>query len=375
MDAVAAGSAISSLARAATLALEPYVWEPASHTIAARYGLQPAQVVRYDTNTAPLPPPCYEAVLARAAAEPAINEYFDGSYETLREALAAYTGLGTNQLVIGAGADEVLDVVAKTFLDAGDTVVIPTPTYALYRIVSQTMDAPVRALPPRPDLRFDLDALAAAAQGAKAVFLCNPNNPTGRVLPAEAVAALVRRVRCLVVVDEAYAEFSGESVLPLVSEEPRLIVVRTLSKAFSLAGARIGYAACAPQTAELLNRMRPPNSVSYVSALLAEAAVRDLPAMRRAVAALIAERERLAAALAELGLEVTPSVTNFVLARWPSPESAARTHAACLSQGLVLRSYPDHPLLAGYLRMTARTPGENARLIATLHQVKGSASA
>ncbi|HWE63471.1 MAG TPA: histidinol-phosphate transaminase [Chloroflexota bacterium] len=359
-------NAVVDLARPATLAIEPYVWEAANHEIAARYGLRPDEVVRYDTNTSPLPPPCLPAVLAQVAAEPSVNEYFDGSYAALAAALAAYTGYTPDHFVIGAGADEIIDVLAKTFLDPGDAILVPTPTYSLYRITAQTMGAAIRALPAQGDLSFDLNALAEAADGVKAIFLCNPNNPTGSAVPAVEIERLIRRVSCLVIVDEAYAEFSGESVLPLVREEPRLIVVRTLSKAFALAGARIGYAVCAPQTAELANRMRPPNSISYISALLGEAALRDLPAMRATVSSVLAQRWILAEALAAMRCEVTPSVANFVLARWPSPEAAARTHEACLSRGMVLRSYAGHPLLGSHLRITARTSEQTSRLIETL---------
>lgn len=363
---------LTGLARPATLAIEPYVWEAANHEVAARYGLDPAQVVRFDTNTSPLPPPCLEGVLDRVRAEPQVNEYFDGSYAALGQALAAYTGYSPEHLVIGAGADEILDVLAKTFLNPGDRVVIPTPTYALYRIVSTTMDAQIQALPAQPDLAFDPDALIAAGQDAKAIFLCNPNNPTGRVLPSSAVARIVRNVPCLVIVDEAYAEIAGESVLDLVREEPRLIVVRTLSKAFALAGARIGYAVCDREAAGLASRMRPPNSIAYVSALLGEAAVRDLASMRALVEMLVTERAWLERELTALGRLVLPSATNFVLAQWPSREAAATAHEACMREGMVLRYYPDHPLLSSYLRITARTRSNNQALIATLRRTLGS---
>jgi len=364
-----AGSPITRLARPATLAMEPYVWEAANQEVAARYHLDPSAVVRFDTNTSPFPPPCLEAVLEQARRVPDVNEYFDGSYAALAAELAAYTGLSPAHLVIGAGADEMLDVIAKTFLNPGDRVVVPTPTYAMYRIVSQIMDANVTAVPATPDLSFNVDALIAAAVGAKALFLCNPNNPTGMALPSVEVARLVRGVECLVVVDEAYFEFTGESAAPLIAENPRLIVVRTLSKAFALAGARVGYALCAPETAALVNRMRPPNSVSYISALLAEAAMRDLPSMRENVSRLIEERGWFSAALQDLGAVVTPSRVNFVLTRWPSPDAAGRAAESALRQGLVPRTYTGHPILAPYLRLTVRTRAENEALLAALGAV------
>ncbi|MDB5074576.1 MAG: histidinol-phosphate aminotransferase [Chloroflexi bacterium] len=363
---LAVEQSITQLARSATRAIEPYVWEAASHEIAARYGIDASQVVRFDTNTAPLPPPCLTSVLRQVEAVPDVNEYFDSSYASLAQALSEYTGYAPENLVIGAGADEILDIVAKTFLDPRDTVVVPTPTYSMYRIVSQTLDVHVQTVPSRADLGFDVDAIVAAAKNAKLIFLCNPNNPTGLTLPTAEIARLVKSVRCMVVVDEAYAEFSGESALPLVRDEPRLIVIRTLSKAFSLAGARLGYAVCAPEVVDLASRVRPPNSVSYISAVLGEAAVRDTAAVQANVSSLIIEREWLAAALEELGLPVTPSSTNFVLVKLPSAEVAAKVHEACLSQGLVLRFYDANPVLNSYLRITARRRADNVRLIEAL---------
>jgi histidinol-phosphate aminotransferase len=360
---------IANLARPATLAIEPYAWEASSDAIAARYGLDPRQVVRFDTNTAPLPPECYEEVLERVRALPLVQEYFDGSYAALADALHDYLGFSPEHMVIGAGADEVIDVLAKTFLDPGDSVVIPAPTYSLYRIVAHTMGATIQILPSREDLRFDVDALIQAAVGAKAVFLCNPNNPTGFALPVSDVLRLVRGIDGLLIVDEAYAEFTGESAVPFVRQEPRLIVVRTLSKAFALAGARIGYAIATPEVAALANRMRPPNSISYISAVLGETAVRQRDAMRRAVATIAAEREWFAGQLRALGIEVLPSVANFLLTRWPSEQTAAQVHEATLARGLVLRSYAGHPVLGAHLRMTVRTRAQNEALLAVLREV------
>lgn len=368
-------SSITRLARPATLAIEPYAWEASNDAIAARYGLDPRQVVRFDTNTAPLPPECYDEVIDRVRAIPVVNEYFDGSYAALADALHGYLGFSPEHLVIGAGADEVIDVLAKTFLDPGDRVVIPAPTYSLYKIVAHTMGAVIHTLPGRDDLTFDIDALIQAAVGAKAVFLCNPNNPTGFALPVADVLRLVRGIDGLLIVDEAYAEFTGESVVPFVRQEPRLIVVRTLSKAFALAGARIGYAIATPEVAALANRMRPPNSISAISAVMGETAVRQRDAMQRAVATLVAERDWFAAQLRALGVEVLPSVANFLLTRWPSEQIVVRVHEASLARGLVLRAYTGHPLLGTYLRMTVRTRAQNEALLAVLREVLALAPA
>jgi histidinol-phosphate aminotransferase len=221
-------------------------------------------------------------------------------------------------------------------------------------------------VPPTADLSFDVDAIITAGQGAKAVFLCNPNNPTGKALPIAEVARLVHGVDGLVILDEAYFEFWGESAASLIRDEPRVIVVRTFSKAFSLAGARIGYALCDPEVAELANRMRPPNSISYISAILAEAAARDITSMRENVAMLSNEREWLTKALRDLGIEMTPSRTNFVLTKWPAVEAAEQAAEATLRRGLVPRTYPGHPILGSHLRFTVRTRSENEMLVAAL---------
>ncbi len=363
---IPAGRTAVELARPAVLAIEPYVWEMSNQEIAARYGVDAARVVRFDTNTSPLPPPSLPRALREIEAAPAVNEYYDSTYAALTTAIGEYAGLPREHLVVGAGADEILDIISKTFVDPGDIVVLPQPTYAMYRIAVQAMDASVRVVPMNADFTFDVEAIISSCEGAKLVFLCNPNNPTGIALPAGQVERIASRVDCILVVDEAYAEYSGECALPMLQRYPRMIVVRTLSKAFSLAGARVGYAACAPEAVDLLNRVRPPQSVSYMSVVLAEKAVRDTSAMRANVEQLLQERVWLATALNEIGLSVYPSCANFVLARASSAQIVARMHAACLQAGLVMRTFAAGSPLESCVRVTARVRDDNERLVETL---------
>jgi histidinol-phosphate aminotransferase len=358
--------AASRLARTPVLALEPYVWEMTNLEVAERYGVDSSRVVRFDTNTSPLPPASLSHAMREIEAAPVVNEYYDSTYVVLTRAIGEYIALSPEHLVVGAGADEVLDIICKTFVDPGDPVVIPQPTYAMYRILAQGMGAGVRSVPMSHDLRFDADAIIAASAGAKLVFLCNPNNPTGMGLPAAQVERIASEVDCMLVVDEAYAEFWGESVLPSLHRHPRLIVVRTFSKAFCLAGARVGYAACSPEVAGLLNRVRPPQSVSCMSVVLAEKAVRDVAGMRANVDALLRERNWLSAALEGLGLTMYPSDTNFVLARVSSARIVARMQTACLQAGMVLRTFAAGSPLESCARITARSHEDNERLISTL---------
>ena len=357
---------VMGLVRSAVVHGEPYEWEVSNAVIAARFGLHPDAIIRFDLNTSPFPPASWDQAMEAARQERRPHEYVDTSYAELTSLIAAYLGVTPGHVVIGAGADEVLDIVSKTFLDNGDAAVVPVPTYPMYAICTRQLGGVIRPVPRGPGFALDVDALAAAAVGAKLVFVCNPNSPTGNAATAAELRALLERAPCPIVVDEAYAEFSGETVVPLIAEYPHLIVVRTLSKAFGLAGMRLGWAVAQPAVVGLLHRVRPPNSVSVVTARVAAAALRDVPVMRAQVAQVIAGREPLAAALRGLGVHVYPSVTNFLLTRWATPAAAQAVADRLLAQGLVVRSYAQHPLLPGHLRITVRTAEENARLLAAL---------
>lgn len=357
---------LERLVRRQVLDLEPYSWEESTAEIAARHGLRPEEVIRFDLNTSPFTLPGWDAAMeaARLTAHP--NEYFDTGYSELSRLLGDYRGVAPDQLVIGAGADEILDIVCKTFLDNGDAVVIPAPTYSMYAICARQLGAVVRAVPLGPNFTLDIDALVAAARDAKLIFYCNPNSPTGNAAPPNDLERLLTAAPCLVVLDEAYAEFAGWSALPLLARYPNLIVVGTLSKAFALAGMRLGYGVARPEVVALLNRVRPPNSVSVVTAQVAAAALRDVPAMHDQVATLLAAREPFAAELRAAGARVYPSATNFLLTDWGNPAAAQAIYDRLERHGLVVRNYARHPLLPGHLRITVRTPEQNARLLGVL---------
>lgn len=353
-------------ARRAVLDLEAYAWEASSEEIARRHGLRVEDVLRFDLNTSPFVPPAWVASLDRAEFETHPNEYFDTGYAELSGVIASYCTVSPNQLVIGAGADEILDVIAKAFLDNGDAAVISTPTYSMYAIATRVMGASVRAVPLGRDFAPDVDGLLAAASGAKLLFHCNPNSPTGNLTAPDEFERLVARAPCMVVVDEAYAEFAGWSAVPLLDLYPNLIVVRTLSKAFAMAGLRLGYGVARPEVAALLNRVRPPNSVSALTARIGAVALRDPGAMRAQVAALVAARAPFAAGLESAGARVYPSVTNFLLTDWGSPARARGIYERLERRGLVVRNFAEHPLIPGHLRVTVRTPEQNALLLDAL---------
>jgi histidinol-phosphate aminotransferase len=292
-------------------------------------GLTPNEVLRFDGNTPPTPPAYANgATIADALAE--IQRYPHGGFPALLAAIAEYVGVEAEQIVLGAGADDLIMLAARTFAGPGDTVrVLDEPTYPLLRISAWLAGAEV----------VDDESPAFT-------FACRPHNPTG-ALP------LLTPARPLVV-DEAYYEYGGETAVGLDG----VVVIRTFSKAFALAAARVGYAVADAETARELRLRNAPGSVSTVSAALALAALRDPPGVDET----IVERERLTSLLRELGLAPLPSHTNFV---YVPIEGAQQLYEQLLHLGLVVRPFEDA------IRITVHTPEANDRLLAALEQRNG----
>jgi histidinol dehydrogenase len=343
--------------RGAILEMQPYEWEPPSARIASEAGVPEADVVRFDTNTSPWPGASLNELGALA-----LNEYPDTSYTILTSALAAYTGAAAETITVGAGADEILDLLAKAYVGAGDPVVLTRPTYAMFRIVSEMAGGRVEAIP-GVGLDLDQDRFVQRSRHARLTWLCNPNNPTGELLPAAFIQRLAEASPGVVAVDEAYFEFSAVTAAGLVARLPNLVVVRTLSKAFGLAGVRVGYALAGPRIGAALRRVRPPGSISVVSEALGVQALRDLDGMRERVSRIVASRDMLSRAIADLGLPVRPSAANFLLVQ--TGDGAA---SSLLRRGLVVRTFPIASPIAGFIRITVRTAEENARLVDALSE-------
>ena len=311
----------------------PYAWAPSSAEVAARHGLRPEAVLRFDQNTPPVPG-VPQVPLAQSFAR--LQEYPDGTYTELRTAAAAYCGVQPEQVVPGAGADELILLCARTFLARGLVAAVSEPTYALYRIATELAGA---------------DAVDGP-EGATLIWVCNPNNPTGELRDPDGIAALaIARPDAVVVVDEAYFEYSSVTCVPLLAELPNVIVLRTLSKAFGLASLRVGYAVARADVAAELERRRPPASVSRPAASIAAAALRE-PQLD--VEATVAERERVRDALIAAGHDVPAGHGNFVFVRDPTLGPALE------AQGLVVRE------TGGGVRITLRRPRENDVLLAAL---------
>ncbi len=357
-EALVAGSAV-------------YTWEPPNRVIAARYGLDPSDILRFDTNTSP----AVLSYLPEALAgpwDPPLHEYPDSTYAEFAEAAATYVGARPDEILIGCGADEVLDIIAKTFLAPEAGSVVPVPTYSMYAVLSGQRDARLEIVPrlgPEAGYALDMSAMTAALADAAVIWLCAPNNPTGAPESHADIKALLDAGAeipgggPIIVVDEAYIEFHPGSVVALRDRYRSLIVVRTLSKAFALTGLRVGYAVAARSTIARLERFRPPGSVNTVSAAIGAVALRQPEVAAANAAALTAEREWLAGRLRSLGLQPQPSVTNFLLCRIGSASDADAANETLLGGGIVVRTFgPDSPL-AGHLRFTVRNREQNERFL------------
>ena len=311
--------------RALASSFRPYQWAPPSDEVARLARIDVSQVLRFDQNTPPLPlPSTRPATVAAALAR--VNNYPGGGYRMLRRAIAEYAGVEPANIVLGAGADDLIMLCARAYAGPGDTIAIPeAPTYALFRIAAELAGA---------DVGDDDPVLT---------FACRPNNPTGTLGPLPVARPLV--------VDEAYFEYSGDTAVGLI--EDGVIVLRTFSKLFALAGARVGYALAAADVAAELNARQAPAPISAVSSALAVAALAYSPDP----APVLEERERLARGLRALGFQPLESHANFL---YVPTENADEIVDSLLHEGIVVRGSP------GAFRVSVLDREDDDRLLEAL---------
>lgn len=338
--------------------LKPYVAGRGIQEIAAKYGLPPAEIVKLGSNENPYgpSPKVFEAI---ASVRP--ERYPEP--EGLIEALAGYAGAPPENVVIGAGMDGVMDTITRLFLDPGDRALIYTPTFSYYEILTVTAGAEPVFLLRGPDLEVPTEVPA----GIKIVFICSPNNPTGDLISENDLRTIVETTDGVVFLDEAYAEFSDQNFLPLVGEYENLVVGRTTSKAFGLAGMRLGYAVAPEWIAEEYRRAAPPFfGVTTPSVAAGLAALSDVEHMRRSVEAIRRERDRLRRAISEF----RPSGANFLYLETAEPSGIVAERL--LRRGVIIRDCfsfrgaGDHAL-----RVTVGTPEENDRFLEAFGEVCG----
>lgn len=353
--------------RPEVLTLTPYVPGRPQEDVAQAHGL--TQVIRLAANENP-GGPSPRAVAAMAAAAPTAHLYPEASSRTLRAALAARTGLPEEGVFAGNGSDEIIRLLAACYLSAGDLAVVPAQSFPNYRRVALLMGARVMEIPLAAGA-MDLMAMARVCQQpARAVFLCRPNNPTGGVFPAAEFATFLATVSpaTLVVVDEAYHEYddTGFDALSYLADYPNLVVTRTFSKAYGLAGLRVGYGLGAAAVWAPLRAAREPFSVNRLASVAALAALADADHLTRTIAACQAGKAYLTDACATLGLDVWPSQGNFVFIDLGRP--ALPVCAALEQRGVIVRPGDGFGLPTG-IRVTVGHATEIQRFVAALSEV------
>jgi histidinol-phosphate aminotransferase len=298
----------------------------------------------------------------------AFNRYPDPLQRDLKAAISQLKGVPTDSLFIGNGSDEAIDLIIRMFCTpAYHNVIIPSPTYGMYQVSAEINDVLVKTVPLSAAFDLDLDAtLAAADDRTQIIFLCSPNNPTGNLMTESSVIRLLNEFKGIVVVDEAYIDFSGsESLVAVLAAYPNLIVLQTLSKAWGLAGLRLGMALAHPEIVAALNKIKPPYNISSLAQETARTVLGKGAAKDRAVAEILIERARVADALACIDLvqHVFPSNANFLLVR---VRNAGATYDKLTSQHIVVRNRSHIMRCDECLRITIGTRKENDQLLKAL---------
>jgi histidinol-phosphate aminotransferase len=318
--------------------------------------------VKLNQNESPFDLPAgLKQELLDAHAQVEMNRYPSEQPEALRHALAEYDGVDPDQILVGNGSNEITYTFGLAFLDPGDPVVLPRPMFSLYEKVMRLQEADLTIVPPQDDFGFDADALATAAAETDAVLtiLTTPNNPTGLAMTLDELEQVVTASSGFVVIDEAYVEFNPEgTAIDLLERHPNVLILRTLSKGFGLAGARLGYLLAHPAVVTELMKARLPFMVDRFAEQTALAVLRRPDLIEDRVSRIEASITTLTEALQAMeGVEVVPSQANFVVFTTPLPADTLQDRLS--DRGVLVRNMGGYPELEGYLRVSAGTEEEN----------------
>lgn len=350
-------------------AIAPYVPGKPIAELAREFGLEESSIVKLASNENPLGP----SPNALAAVRDALKDialYPDGAGFSLKAALCRKLGVAQENIVLGNGSNDVLDMAARAFLGAGASAVYAQHAFAVYPIATLTAGAAGIEVP-AINYGHDLAAMRASIrEDTRVVWIANPNNPTGTFLPWAEVEAFLHEVprHVLVVLDEAYGEYlppaNRYDTVALIGRYPNLLISRTFSKAYGLAGLRVGYGLAQPRVIDLLNRVRHPFNANAPALVAAEAALDDAEFLEQSYQMNIAGLQQLVTGLAELGIEHVPSSGNFMLAK---VGDAARINQALLRSGVIVRPVGNYGL-PEFLRVSVGLEAQNERFLEALKE-------
>jgi histidinol-phosphate aminotransferase len=299
-----------------------------------------------------------------------LRRYPNPTADTFRAAAAEMLGVTPDMILAGNGSDDVLTIATRTFVPPGGTLAYPEPTYSLYPILAQLEEAKVASVPWEKDYALPIDALVATK--ADAIYLANPNAPTGTFVSPMKVGELARQFPRLILIDEAYVDFAEDNCLPLVREYPNVVISRTLSKAYSLAGLRFGYAVGQPQVIAEMMKVKDSYNTDAISVVAATAAIQDQAYAKRSWEHVRQERQRLSSELTQMGWTVIPSQANFILVTCPSGKGR-EAYLGLKQQGILVR-YFDKPGLSDKVRITVGTMQENNALLGGIKALTADAA-
>jgi histidinol-phosphate aminotransferase len=319
--------------------------------------------VKLNTNESPLPPSPRVIQAIRDAADETLRLYPSPTAAPAREAIAQRFGLDPAQVTVGNGGDELIELCFRAFADAGDRVAFPTPTYPLLEPLCRIHEVAPSA---HPTEMFDELPVSLGGDPAPLKFIVNPNSPTGALFDATAVEAAVGASSGVVAIDEAYVDFAPRSALGLLADHDNVVLLRTFSKSYGLAGLRIGFALGSRDVIEALDSVKDSYNVDRLAIVAAVSAIGDEEHHKRLVREVVRNREQLAADLAELGFEVVPSSANFVFAKPPRP--AIQIVEALRERRILVRHYDREPI-AGWIRITVGTREQHDKLLTALKEI------
>lgn len=336
------------------------------------YTLRPYEPrIKLNQNESPYDvPAALKARILKVAAERPWNRYPPFVAHNFIGAVAEATGWPSEGILVANGSNELIQATLAVIVGPGVSVVIPEPTFTLYRLMTEVNGGEVVSVPLDDALRFDVDAIVRAAQNADAavVVLCSPNNPTGTALTRDEIRRVHDETGALVLLDQAYVEFGGYDALPLLADHPRLVLLRTFSKAMALAGLRAGYLLAHPELAREINKAKLPYNINFFSEIAAAEVLRHRQLLAPQVQTIREERDRLYEVLRAMhGLRVFASAANFVLFRVANHQEVFQRLLD--EHGILVRDVSSYPMLQGCLRVNAGSPEENDAFLAALHAI------
>lgn len=319
-----------------------------------------ARVVKLNTNENPFPPSPRVMQAIREIEAENLRRYPHPTADGFRRAAAGILGISPDMILAGNGSDDILTIATRTFIPPGGSLAFPNPTYSLYPVLAQLEEARCVTVEWGRDFTLPIEALAETR--ANAIYLANPNAPTGTFVSPMKVAELAKAFEGLVLVDEAYADFADDNCLALVRDRPNVVISRTLSKAYSLAGLRFGFAIAQPQVIAEMMKVKDSYNTDAISIIAATAAIEDQEYAKNNWDYVRSERQRLSSELTQLGWTVLPSQANFILATVPDGRGR-EAYQGLKQQGILVR-YFDLPGLRDKLRITIGQNTENNALLA-----------